>query len=406
MTTSAPYRPFAAVEAAPPDPILGLTEAYRGDDNPQKINLTSGVYQDESGVNPVLRSVKQAERMLLEQEHTKDYLGIGGDASYAKAVQQFVFGVEHPLVTEQRAATVHTPGGTGALRVGGEFLRTAFPDAALWLSDPTWPNHPGVFRSAGLRVESYPYYDPATHGLDFAAMLAGLERIPEGDIVLLHGCCHNPTGVDPTPAQWDEVVALFRRRTLIPFLDFAYQGFGLGMDEDAYAVRAFADAGLEMVVSSSFSKNFGLYRERVGALTVVTGAKGEADAVMSRVKQTVRTNYSNPPAHGGKVVELVLAERELRTLWEQEVGAMRERIHAMRRLFVETLKTYGVQRNFDFLLEQKGMFSFSGIGKDEVLRLRSEYGIYMIDNGRINVAGMTSGNMDYLCNAIADVLRG
>jgi aspartate aminotransferase/aromatic-amino-acid transaminase len=400
------YRPFSTVETAPPDPILGLTEAYRKDANAQKVNLTSGVYMDESGVNPVLRSVKQAERMLLELEKTKDYLGMGGDESYARAVQRFMLGAQHPVVTEGRAATVQTPGGTGALRVGGEFLRTQFPGATMWVSDPTWPNHHGIFKNAGLKVDTYPYYDAATHGLKFGAMLAALEQIPDGDIVLLHGCCHNPTGVDPTPDQWDQLVALFVRRPIIAFVDFAYQGFGRGVEDDAYAVRAFASAGLELVITSSFSKNFGLYRERVGALTVVTGSSKEVSAVLSRVKLTIRANYSNPPAHGAKVVELVFSEAELRKLWEQEVVEMRDRIHEMRRLFVETLKKYGVKRNFDFLMDQQGMFSFSGIGKEEVIRLRERYGIYLVENGRINVAAMTRARMDYICQSIAEVLQG
>ena len=398
------YRPFDAIEPAPPDPILGLTEAFRKDANALKINLTSGVYQDEGGTNPVLRSVKQAERMLLELETTKDYLGIGGDESYARAVQRMVFGPQHPVVTEGRAVTVHTPGGTSALRVGGEFLASQFPKATLWLSDPTWPNHPGIFRSTGLKIATYPYYDADTHGLRFEAMREALERVPEGDIVLLHGCCHNPTGVDPTQEQWRSIAEVFTRRPIIPFLDFAYQGFGLGVEEDAYAVRLFASAGIEMIVSSSFSKNFGLYRERVGALTVVTGNGQAASAVLSRVKQTVRTNYSNPPAHGSKVVELVLGEPDLRGMWEREVVEMRDRIHEMRRLFVETLRKYGVKRDFDFLLRQKGMFSFSGIGKEEVRRLRNEYGIYIVESGRINVAAMTHSKMDYLCRSIAEVL--
>jgi aspartate aminotransferase len=398
------FRPFAAVQPAPPDPILGLAEAYRKDAKREKINLTSGVYQDESGTNPVLRSVKQAERMLLEAETTKDYLAIGGEESYARTVQAFIFGPQHPVVRESRAVTVQTPGGTGALRVGGEFLRTQFPQATIWLSDPTWANHPGIFRNAGLKLASYPYYDADTHGLKFEALLAALEQVPEGDIVLLHGCCHNPSGVDPSPEQWQRIMQVFVRRPIIPFLDFAYQGFGLGVEEDAFAVRAFASAGLELVVASSFSKNFGLYRERVGALTVVTGGGKEVPAVLSHVKQTIRANYSNPPAHGGQVVELVLSEPELRTLWAREVVEMRDRIHAMRALFVETLKRYGVQRSFDFLLEQRGMFSFSGIGTDDVRRLREEYGIYMVESGRINVAAMTRSTMDYLCRSIAEVL--
>jgi aspartate/tyrosine/aromatic aminotransferase len=274
------------------------------------------------------------------------------------------------------------------------------------VSDPTWPNHPGVFRSAGLKVATYPYFDAPGNRLRFEELLGALERVPEGDVVLLHGCCHNPTGVDPTPAQWEQVVEVFRRRPILPFLDFAYQGFGQGLDEDAFAVRTFADAGVEMLVANSFSKNFGLYRERVGSLTLVNGDAAGAERVMSRLKQTVRSNYSNPPAHGGKVVELVLGDPELHALWQREVNEMRDRIRGMRRLFVETLKTCGVERNFDFLMEQHGMFSFSGIGKAEVQVLRERYGIYMLENGRINVAAMTTARMDYLCSSIAEVLKG
>ena len=398
------YRPFSSVESAPPDPILGLTEAFRNDDKARKINLTTGVYQDETGVNPVLKSVKQAERMWLETETTKAYLGIGGDASYAGIVQKFVFGADHPVVSESRAVTVHTPGGTGALRVAGDFLHAQFPGAAIWVSDPTWPNHPGVFKGAGLKVASYPYYDPDSNELRFDEMMKALEAVPENDVVLLHACCHNPSGVDPTPAQWEDILAVFKRRPILPLLDFAYQGFGRGLQEDAYAVRAFATAGLDMMVSNSFSKNFGLYRERVGALTLVTGDSAATGALMSRIKVAIRGNYSNPPAHGGKVVEIVLGTPELHTLWEQEVTAMRNRIREMRRLFVQTLKDKGVTRNFEFLLEQNGMFSFSGIGREEVLKLRNEYGIYLVENGRINVAAMTRANMGYLCESIAVVL--
>lgn len=399
------YRPFSSLEAAPPDPILGLSENFRKETNPRKINLTSGVYQDETGVNPVLKSVKQAERMWLEMETTKDYLGIGGDESYATAVQGFVFGADHPVVRDQRAVTAHTPGGTGALRVAGDFLHTQFPGAGIWVSDPTWPNHHGVFKSAGLKVSTYPYYNPETHGLRFEELLSALEAVPENDVVLLHCCCHNPTGVDPTPEQWERIVELFQRRPIMPFLDFAYQGFGKGLDEDSYAVRAFAAAGMEMIVASSFSKNFGMYRERVGALTVVTADAKDVGPVMSRLKQVIRSNYSNPPSHGGNVVQLVIRDGELQKLWRQELNGMRERIQEMRRLFVDTLKKHGVKRDFSFLLSQNGMFSFSGIGKEEVLTLREKYGIYMVDNGRINVAGMTKNNMDYLCQSIAEVLK-
>jgi aspartate aminotransferase/aromatic-amino-acid transaminase len=399
------YRPFAVVEMAPPDPILGTVEQFRKETNPKKVNLCIGVYQDHTGANPVLKSVKQAERMWLEQERTKDYLGMAGEESYGRLVQELVFGAAHAAVKEQRAVTLHAPGGTGALRVGGDFIHTQLPKAALWISDPTWPNHRGIFQSAGLKVNSYPYYDPQSHGLDFGRMLEALEKIPEGDVVLLHGCCHNPTGADPTPQQWNELAALFKRRPLVPFLDFAYQGFGDGLEEDAYGVRAFAAEGLEMLLSSSFSKNFGLYRERVGALTFVAGDSQEAARVMSRAKLTVRANYSSPPSHGGKVVEIVLSHPELRALWAQEVNAMRDRIHQMRRLFVQGLKAQGVARNFDFIMAQRGMFSFSGITAEEVKTLKEQYGIYLVDNGRINVAAMTPDNMDYLCASIAAVLK-
>lgn len=400
------YRPFATVEQAPADPILGLTEMFRSNDNPRKVNLTSGVYQDESGTNPVLRSVKQAERIWHEQETTKDYLGIAGNPSYARTVQELMFGKGHPLVTSGRAATLHTPGGTGALRVGADFVRSHFPDATVWLSEPTWPNHRGIFPAAGLKIAGYPYYDPDTHGLRFEAMLEALEKVPEGDVVLLHGCCHNPTGVDPSPEQWERIVDVFRRRAIVPFLDFAYQGFGRGLEEDAYAVRAFADADLELFISSSFSKNFGLYRERVGALTLVTADEATAARVMSQAKLNVRTNYSNPPSHGGKVVELVFSDPDLFAQWKDEVEAMRRRIREMRELFVQKLQEFGAPRSFDFLLEQNGMFSYSGITKDEVVRLREDYDIYLLESGRINVAAMTRDNMDYLCRSIAAVLKG
>ena len=400
------YRPFQKLKEAPPDPILGLTETFRKDANPKKVNLCIGVFQDETGHNPVLKSVKQAERMVLEQERTKDYLNMAGDEAYGQGVRALIFGDKSPRVSDGRASTLHTPGGTGALRVGADFLHTHYADATLWLSDPTWPNHKGIFESAGMKVKSYPYYEAKTNGLNLQGLLKTLEEIPEGDVVLLHGCCHNPTGVDPTPQQWQQILEVFRRRPIIPFLDFAYQGFGRGLEEDAYAVRLFAEAGLELLVASSFSKNLGLYRERVGALTLISGEVETAKRLMSQVKLNVRTNYSNPPSHGGKVVEIILGDPTLRLLWQEEVAQMRSRIQGMRQSFVENLKKRGVTRNFEFLMQQNGMFSFSGIGKEDVLRLRGEYGIYMTDNGRINVAGMTPGNMGYLCDSIAAVLKG
>ena len=399
------YRPFAVVEMAPPDPILGIVEQFKQSTNPKKVNLCIGVYQDESGANPVLKSVKQAEKIWQERETTKDYLGMAGEDAYAQLVQELVFGPGSPVVQEQRAATLHTPGGTGALRVGADFLHGQFPRAAVWISDPTWPNHRSVFESTGMAVKSYPYYDDRTHALTFERMLAKLEQVPEGDVVLLHACCHNPTGCDPTPQQWDALVQVFQRRPLIPFLDFAYQGFGQGLEPDAYGVRAFARAGLELLVASSFSKNFGLYRERVGAITFVAADAQERARIMSRAKLTVRANYSNPPAHGGKAVEVVLSMAELKALWLKEVQAMCGRIQQMRKLFVETLKAKGVAQDFGFILEQRGMFSFSGITGAKVQKLKDRYGIFMSDNGRINVAAMTPSNMDYLCTAIAAVLK-
>jgi aspartate/tyrosine/aromatic aminotransferase len=397
---------FGTVEMAPIDPIIGLTELFRADPNPNKINLSIGVYQNDQGVNPVMSAVKQAERLWQEQENTKNYLGMAGEARYGTLVQELLFGAGHAILSGSRAATVHAPGGTGALRVGGDFLHAVLPQAGLWVSEPTWPNHHGVFGAAGVPIKTYPYYDPATHSLRFEAMVEALDKAPAGDVVLLHACCHNPSGLDPTPAQWRELADLCARRDLLPFFDFAYQGLGDGMEQDAEGLRIFADAGMEMLVASSFSKNFGLYRERVGALTVVAGEQGAAERVMSRLKLVVRANYSNPPAHGGKVVELVLTTPELRSAWQAELDGMRERIATMRRMFVASLRQRGVARNFDFLLEQKGMFSFSGITKPEVLRLRAEYGVYLLENGRINVAGMTPANMPYLCDSIATVLRG
>lgn len=399
-------RHFDAVEMAPIDPILGLTELFRSDPNPDKVNLSIGVYLDAQGVNPVMAAVKRAEKLWQEQENTKNYLNMAGEVRYGELVRELLFGSGHAILDAGRAVTAHAPGGTGALRVGAEFLRAAFPKAALWISDPTWPNHRGVFGSVGMTLKDYPYYDAVTHSMRLQDMMSALEGAAAGDVVLLHACCHNPTGLDPTPAQWEELAALCTHRKLIPFFDFAYQGLAEGLQEDARGLRIFADSGMDMLVASSFSKNFGLYRERVGALTVVTGNRDAAERVLSRVKLTVRANYSSPPAHGGKVVEIVLTTPELKSLWQEELDGMRERIASMRRLFVETLKGRGVQQNFEFLMEQKGMFSFSGIARPEVIRLRDDYGVYLLENGRINVAGMTPSNMDYLCGAIAEVLEG
>ncbi len=393
------------LEMAPPDPILGLTATFNEDPNPNKINLGVGVYKDAEGKTPIFRSAARAEARLLEEESTKNYLPISGGPDYAAAVQELLFGAEHEAVTSKRAATVHTPGGTGGLRVAGDFVHKLFPDAKIWVSDPTWANHANVFRHAGLAVETYPYFDAATNGLAFDAMLGALKKVPKGDVVLLHGCCHNPTGIDPTPEQWEEIAGVVDACGWIPLVDFAYQGLGDGLREDGTGLMALCRPGCELFVSSSFSKNFGLYNERVGALTVVTPSEEAAHVVLSQVMICIRANYSNPPAHGAAIVTTVLNDPELRADWDAEVKEMRDRINGMRTLFVDALERKGVKRDFSFIARQRGMFSFSGLNKEQVDALRKKYSIYIVGSGRINVAGITGANIDTLCEAIADVLK-
>ncbi|RLT39210.1 MAG: aspartate/tyrosine/aromatic aminotransferase [Chloroflexi bacterium] len=397
---------FDAITPAPPDAILGMTEAFKKDPNPRKTNLAVGVYKDAGGATPVLETVKEAERRLLDWEKTKSYLPIDGIPEYDAACQELVFGPGHPVLTSGRAVTAQAPGGTGALRVAADFISEISPGATVWISDPTWPNHPSVFQSAGLKVASYPYFDPATNGVDFDAMLAVIRQIPAGDVLLLHGCCHNPTGVDLSTEQWQAVAQVASERGLLPLLDFAYQGFADGLDEDAAGVRIVAEHCPELFVASSYSKNFGLYNERTGALTLVARTPEAAEAALSHVKRCIRANYSNPPAHGGEIVRTILGDPELRRRWEQEVAEMRERINTMRHLFVETLNEKGVTRDFSFIARQRGMFSFSGLTPAHVKALRERHAVYIVGSGRISVAGMTEGNMDYLCEAIADVLKG
>ena len=389
---------------APPDAILGLTESFNKDPNPDKINLTMGVYKDADGNTPIFSAVKKAEERVLASETTKSYLSIEGSDAYAQHVQTLLFGPGHAIVTKGRAVTAHTPGGTGGLRVAADLIHSLGPDATVWLSDPTWPNHPGIFQAAGIVTKTYPYYDDDAKSLDFKAMLAALETASEGDFVLLHACCHNPTGLDPTRDQWEQLAEFIKERKLIPFLDFAYQGLGHGLNEDAAGVRQFAERVPEFLVASSFSKNFGLYNERVGALTLVANSEADAGAALSHLKQRIRTNYSNPPAHGALIVTTVLNDPELRSEWENEVATMRDRINGMRDLFVNTLKEKGVERDFSFLTRQSGMFAFSGLTKEQVLQLRDANSIYIVNSGRINVAGMTETNMDARCQAIAAVL--
>jgi aromatic-amino-acid transaminase len=395
---------FDAIPAAPPDPIVGLTEAYNADSNPQKVNLGVGVYQDGAGKVPVLRVVREAERRWYEREDSKSYLPIEGVAKNNLLVQQLILGEDSPLIAAGRALTVQGLGGTGALRIGADFLRRFFPESGLWISNPSWENHRALFEAAGFTVQNYPYYDPKTHRVDFDAMMSTLAELPDRSIVVLHACCHNPTGVDLSQEQWAEVVALFQHRALIPFLDFAYQGFGEGLEPDAYAARAFAEAGLSTLIANSFSKSFSLYRERVGNLTLLTPSAEDSKRILSQVKRVIRTNYSSPASHGAQVVATVLADPELRALWERELAEMRERILAMRHLFVKTLQEAGVEQDFRFITQQKGMFSFSGLSVEAVRRLRHDYSLYIVESGRICVAAMNEKNMGYICESIAQVL--
>ena len=396
--------PFSAVPMAARDPILGLNEAFAADARPNKVNLGVGVYCDDTGKIPLLAAIRQAEAHMTAAGAARGYLPIDGIAQYNKAVQSMLFGPASPLVTEQRVATVQALGGTGALKVGADLLKRFVPDAKVVISDPSWENHRALFESAGFVVETYPYYDPESHGVRFDAMLATLKALPARTIVVLHACCHNPTGVDLTDGQWERVVEACKSADLVPFLDIAYQGFGDGIDADASAVRRFAHAGIDFLVSSSFSKSFSLYGERVGALSFVAQDKDEAARVLSQLKRVVRTNYSNPPIHGGSMVAAVLSSPELRAMWEQELAGMRDRIRAMRIGLVERLAARGVKRDFGFVAKQRGMFSYSGLTSAQVDRLRDEYGIYAVSTGRICLAALNSRNIDAVADAIAAVI--
>ncbi|MEE9368325.1 MAG: amino acid aminotransferase [Pontiella sp.] len=393
------------IEAAPADAILGLTEAFKKDSSPAKVNLGVGVYKDDQGVTPILNCIKTAEEKLVQTETSKGYLPITGSPAYGANVQKLLFGAESEVIASGRAATIHSPGGTGALRVGADLLKKFNSDAKLWVSTPTWANHKGIFTAARFEINDYPYYNAETKGVDFDAMLAALENVPSSDIVLLHVCCHNPTGVDLSVEQWDRVVAIAASKGWTPFLDFAYQGFGDGIEQDRAVVEKFAAAGIDFLVASSFSKNFGLYNERTGALTVVSPTAEESSVAMSHIKATVRVNYSNPPAHGGLAASAVLEDSPLYEQWVGEVAEMRERIKAMRVALVDGLAARGVDQDFSFIKEQRGMFSFSGLSNDIVAWLRDNKAIYIVNGGRINLAGLTSGNIDYVCDSIAEALK-
>lgn len=397
---------FETLSIAPPDAIFGLDEAFRRDSRPEKINLGAGVYKDEAGETPVFAAVKEAERRLVVSQPSKSYLPMEGHPEFIRGVQRLLFGREHELLAEGRVVTAQTPGGTGALRVAGDVLKDVAGASRIWLSEPTWPNHPQIFGAIGLPVETYAYFDPATNGLDFAGLLRALEAARPGDVVVLHGTCHNPTGVDPDPLQWAQIGELLAGRGALPLIDFAYQGLAHGLEADVEWLHVLAARVPELVVCTSNSKNFGLYNERVGALTLVARTQGHAEAALSQIKRTVRANYSNPPAHGAEVVAVILADPELERLWRQELDGMCARMRRMRRLFAEGLDARGVRLDpagNAFIARQNGMFSFSRLSKAQVERLREEHAIYVVGSGRINVAGITEANVERLCDAIAAV---
>ncbi len=395
---------FSAVEMAPRDPILGLNEAFNADPRTNKVNLGVGVYFNEEGRVPLLRAVAAAEQARIEARAPRGYLPIEGIAAYDQAVQRLLFGADSALIADGRVITTQSVGGTGALKTGADFLKRLLPDSVVAISDPSWENHRALFEAAGFPVENYRYYDAANHDVNRSGMLEDLKNLPARSIVVLHACCHNPTGVDLNLADWQAIVQVLREREHVPFLDIAYQGFGDGIEQDAAAVRLFAESGMDFFVSSSFSKSFSLYGERVGALSIVSSSKEESARVLSQVKRVIRTNYSNPPTHGASIVASVLNSPELRALWEQELGEMRERIRGMRLAMVEQLTALNCTRDFSFVARQRGMFSYSGLSAAQVERLQSEFAIYAVNTGRICVAALNHNNLNAVTQAIAKVL--
>jgi len=395
---------FAHVQPFAGDPILALVEVFNADPRPHKVNLGIGIYFDEQGRIPLLPSVRQAEARVIEAGGPKTYQPIEGAANFRQAVQQLLFGPAHAVLAEQRVATIQSVGSSGGLKVGADFIRRWFPKAEVWVSDPTWENHRSMFEGAGFAVHSYPYYDPAGGGVRFEAMLDTLSSLPAGSVVLLHACCHNPTGVDLSRAQWDRLIPLLRERRLIPYLDLAYQGFGDGIEADAYAARALADAGASFFVANSFSKSMSVYGERCGALSVACPDAAQAGAVLGQLKFDVRRNYSSPPIHGGQIVAHVLADADLRPMWQAEVAAMRERILAMRKALHGVISAKVPGRNFDYFLTQRGMFSYTGLSVAQVDRLREQYAVYLVRSGRMCVAGLNEGNVERTAQAMAEVL--
>ena len=404
MSSASPASMFSTVEMAPRDPILGLNEQFNADTNPNKVNLGVGVYFDDHGKLPLLKCVQAAEAAMAAAPKPRGYLPIDGIAAYDSAVKGLVFGADSDIVKSGRVATVQGIGGTGALKIGADFLKKLYPQSKVLISDPSWENHRALFTNAGFTVDNYAYYDATTRTVNFPAMLAALKAAAPNSIVVLHACCHNPTGYDITAADWDQVVAVIKANNLVAFLDMAYQGFGYGIQEDGAVIGKFVAAGLNFFVSTSFSKSFSLYGERVGALSVACASKEECDRVLSQLKIAIRTNYSNPPTHGATVCANVLNTPDLRAMWEAELGEMRVRIKAMRSAFVEKLKAAGVKADMSFITTQIGMFSYSGLSKDQMVRLRNEFGVYGTDSGRMCVAALNSKNIDYVCESIAKVM--
>ena len=395
---------FDKIEAAPADPILGLGEAFKAETRSNKVNLGIGVYKDAKGNTPIPKAVKEAETRLLANENSKNYLTIDGVAAYNAETQKLLFGADSEIIVSKRAKTAQSLGGTGALRIAAEFVKRQTGAKNVWISAPTWPNHNAIFKAVGINIRDYRYYDKASHGLDWDGLIADLSQAEAGDVVLLHGCCHNPTGIDPTPEQWETLAKMSAEKGWLPLFDFAYQGFAHGLEEDAYGLRAFAKLNKELLVASSYSKNFGMYNERVGAFTVVAADADTANRAFSQVKTIIRTLYPNPASHGGNTVAMVLQDVELKAQWVAELDEMRARIKEMRQKFVDLLKEKGAKQNFDFIVKQNGMFSFSGLTPEQVDRLKDEFAIYAVRSGRINVAGITADNIDYLCESIVKVL--
>lgn len=395
---------FNHIVAAPADPILGLGEAFKAETRPEKVNLGIGVYKNAQGETPIPRAVKLAETRLLNSEQSKNYLTIDGIAAYNAATQVLLFGENHEIIQSRRAKTAQSLGGTGALRIAAEFIKRQTNSQNVWISNPTWPNHNAIFQAAGINICSYRYYDAAAHDLDWNGLIEDLSQAKQGDVVLLHGCCHNPTGIDPTPEQWETLAKLSAEKGWLPLFDFAYQGFANGLDEDAYGLRCFLQCNREVLIASSYSKNFGMYNERVGALTIVADNEDIANRAFSQIKTIIRTLYSNPASHGGATIAMILQDPDLKSQWIAELDEMRERIKTMRQQFVDTLKACGATQDFDFIIKQNGMFSFSGLTPEQVDKLRDEFAIYAVRSGRINVAGITADNIRYLCESIVKVL--